>query len=155
MVRLAKPLNGRKVDVWKWPTYLPFPRYTGEEDIVAKEFIYSNKIDGEYYFDVKLTSKKAKFLDNAPPDFRYMWQQITAKRIDLVILTKNIIYIIEFKRYMLSSGIGQLLTYYHMFIKEYQPEGKIELIYATYYPDPDIVDIAKEYNIKTWSVVKL
>ena len=154
MVRLAKQLNGRKVDIKTYPKYLPFPRFTEEENIVAKKFIEEVNIDGEYWFDVRLTSTKARYVDNLPKPLQKMWEEVTAKRIDMVILTKNVVHIVEIKRYMLSSGIGQLLLYRDMFIDEYQPDSPVELWYAVYYWDPDVMKLCKKLGIKTWSYIK-
>jgi len=154
MVILAKPINGRKIDPFKYPKTVPFPRYTKEEDTVAREFIKEKKWKGEYYFDVHLTSRKAKFVENLPAPLARLWTEVTAKRIDMLVVTRDRIRIVEVKRYMLSSGIGQLLTYRKMFKEEYRPNVPIELWYAVWYYDPDIISICQQLNINTWSYIK-
>lgn len=154
MVVLAKPIIGRKIDPFKYPTTVPFPRYTAEEDQVARSFIKEMKWKGDYYFDVHLTSRKAAFVFNMPAPLRAMWESVTAKRIDMLVISEDLIRIVEFKRYMLSSGIGQLLVYDKMFREEYRPNVPIELWYACWYYDPDVIEVAKGLNINTWSYLK-
>lgn len=154
MVRLARPLIGRKVPK-DLALILPrLPRFTKEEEIVAREFIKQMNWDGEYWFDVHIPSEKAKWVVNAPPNFKYMWEMQTAKRIDMVILTDRDVKIVEVKRLMLSSGIGQLLLYKDMFREYYKPDKSIELWYAVYYWDPDVAKKCEREGIKWWSYIK-
>ena len=153
MVTFIKPLEGRKVDPYTWPVALPFPHFTPEESEVARRFIESGTLKGEWYFDVRLTSSKAEWIKRVEHPWREMWKAVTAKRIDIVCVSARAVHIIEVKRMMLSSGIGQLMTYRDMFIKEYQPDAPVVLWYVTYYHDPDVVKMCNTLGINTWYVV--
>lgn len=152
MIEFKKPLQGRYIEnplMYR----IPFPHFTKEEADVLRRFIEAGLIKGKWYFDVRLTSQKAKFVEKLPSPWAWMWQQLTAKRIDAVCVSENAVHIIEVKRYMLSSGVGQLITYRDMFIKEYEPSGPVVLWYVTFYHDPDIVRLCESLNINTWYVV--
>lgn len=152
MVKLAKPINGYKIDLNNLHI-IKFPHYTSEEEFIAKQFILSGTLKGEWYADVKLKSRKANWIHDYKEPWRSMWEALTAKRIDLLCINPKAIYIIEVKRYMLSSGIGQLITYRNMFLEEYRPDVPVYLYYVTYYHDPDIVALAKKLGIYTWWMV--
>ena len=155
MVRFARPLMGWKMTKEQALRMPKFPRYTEEETIIAKEFIkqWPNDND-EFWFSVHIPSAKAKWVVNAPPFLQYQWTVVTAKRPDLVIVSKNVVHIVEFKRYMLSSGIGQLLLYRDMFLEYYKPDAPIELWYAVWYWDPDVAKKCEREGIKWWSYIK-
>jgi len=131
-----------------------FPHFTKEETKVMEELLVQRVVWGDFKFDVKLRSDKAKFAEDLPEPLRSMWEALTAKRIDAVCETPDAIWIIEVKRVMLPSGIGQLLLYAHMYNQQYKPQKPVKLLYATYYPDPDVENFCKQIGIKTWSVVK-
>ena len=112
-------------------------------------------LDGKWSFDVKLTSKK---FENAKIDddlMRVIWKNLTAKRIDAVCETAEDINIIEVKRVMLASGIGQLMLYAYMYNQQFKPQKPIKLWYVTYYNDPDIEEYCKLIGIKTWSKIHI
>ena len=154
MVRLARKLIGRKVNVWEWRYELPFPRFSRDEDWIAKAWIYDVRLKGEYWFGVCLPSKKFQVPEHIPESLKRMWLIDTAKKIDIVVLTDYEVHLVEVKRKMLSSGIGQLLLYKEMFREYYRPTGRIVLWYVTYTSDPDVVDMCKALGIKTWSYIK-
>ena len=131
-----------------------FPHFTLEESKVMEELLIERPIWGDFKFDVHLTSKKFELAKIENETLRRMWHALTAKRIDAVCDTGKEIYIIEVKRMMLASGIGQLLLYAHMYNKEFKPEKPVKLLYATYYPDPDVEEFCRQIGIKTWSVVR-
>ncbi|MCD6094170.1 MAG: hypothetical protein J7J51_05235 [Candidatus Omnitrophica bacterium] len=148
-----RPIEGRKVDPSTWPERLPFPHNTTEESIVLRRFIEANILKGEWWFDVKLPSMKAEFVKNLPEPWATMWKNLTAKRIDALCFTGRAWHIIEVKRQMLASGIGQLKLYDFMFKKYYQPEEPVHLWYVTFYHDPDVVLMCEREEIKTWWLI--
>ena len=147
----AKPLNGYKLTDITRPK---FPHFTEEESYVLRKFIEANVITGEWYTDVKLTSRKASYVENMEEPWRTMWLTLTAKRIDAVCVSRDAVHIIEVKRVMLPSGVGQLQLYRMMFAEEYKPQLPIRLWYVTYYSDPDVEEMCRRAGIRTWSVVR-
>lgn len=84
------------------------------------------------------------------PTMRLMWEALTAKRIDAVAETDTFIHIIEVKRVMLPSGIGQLLLYSYLYNEQFKPTKNIKLWLIAKYPDPDVIHVCKQMGIQTW-----
>ena len=151
----SKPLLGYRVRFIDGKLRIRFYHFTDEEAEVARLFILEGPLQGEWYCDIRLPSRKAKFVGELEEPWRTMWLHLTSKRIDLLCVQRDTIHIIEVKRYMLSSGVGQLLTYRDMFEETYKPIVPVELWYVTYYPDPDVIEICRRHGIRTWSVIKV
>ena len=134
---------------------IKFPHFTQEEALVLEKFQKEAAPQGKWSYDVRLKSKKADLAKIEDPTLKAYWEKVTAKRIDAIVETASQINIIEVKRYMLASGIGQLLTYAYMYAEQYKPQKPVQLWYVTYYSDPDIEELAPKFGIKTWSVVHL
>ena len=132
-----------------------FPHFTLEEAKVLEEFQKLFFKGAKWQYDVRLESRKAKLPESEPEPFKIMWKKLTAKRIDALVETSDAFHIIEVKRVMLPSGIGQLLVYAYMFNEQFKPKKMVKLWYVTYYNDPDVEHICKQLGINTWSVVKL
>jgi len=132
-----------------------FPHFTLEEAKVLEEFMRSGILDGKWSFDVRLKSKKAEAVKIEDEMMRVMWEALTAKRIDAVCETPVDVNIIEVKRVMLPSGIGQLMVYAYMYNEQFKPKKPVKLWYVTWYNDPDVEHIANQLGIKTWSKVRV
>ena len=112
-------------------------------------------LSGEWMYDVRLVSKKLEWVKYKEEPWYRLWLKVTAKRIDAVCIDEAYVNIIEVKRYMLASGVGQLLLYKKMYQEQYKPKKPIRLWLIAYYPDPDVIELCDELGIATWSVVKL
>ena len=152
--QLSKPIQGYRVRFYDGGDRIRFFHMTEEERDVAYHFIRSGVLVGDWYCDIRLPSKKASWLLEFREPYRRMWENLLSKRIDLLCVQSDAIHIIEVKRLMLSSGVGQLLTYYHMFIREYLPTVPVYMWYATFYPDPDVKEICEIYDIRTWTYIE-
>ena len=131
-----------------------FPHFTLEEAEVLEKFQEAGVLSGKWSYDVRLESKKVPAMEGEPEYIKKMWKAVTAKRIDAVCEDENFIHIIEVKRYMQASGIGQLLLYSHMYAEQFKPFKRIKLWLIAYYPDADVVEFCEQMGIKTWTVVK-
>ena len=131
---------------------IKFPHFTLEEAKVLEEFQKRFPYFTNWRYDVKLKSRKLDLAKIDDPILKKMWYHLTAKRIDAVCEDNENIYIIEVKRYMMASGIGQLLVYQYMFNEQFKPKKNIKLWLISYYPDPDVEHIANQLGIRTWSV---
>jgi len=129
-----------------------FPHFTLEEAKVLDEFQKRKILVGKWSYDVRLKSKKSKLPGDVSDWVQRMWESVTAKRIDAVCETENKIHLIEVKRYMLASGVGQLLVYMYMYQEQFKPFKPLQLWYVCFYSDPDIVEICRKLGIKTWSI---
>ena len=132
---------------------IKFPHATSEEREALQKFIDAGIIHGIWTFELRLPSRKAKIAEKAAEPFRIMWEKLTAKRIDAVCEAADAIYLIEVKRYLLPSGIGQLLVYAYMYNEIYKPKKPIKLYYVAYYNDPDVAEVCKNMGIKVFTVV--
>ena len=131
---------------------IKFPHATSEERQALEEFIRKGIISGIWTFELRLPSRKAKGLEHLPEPIRVMWEKLTAKRIDAVCEAADAIYLIEVKRYLLPSGIGQLLVYAYMYNEIYKPKKPVKLYYVAYYNDPDVAEVCKNMGIKVFTV---
>jgi len=127
-----------------------FPHFTLEEAEVAELFEKIGPLKGKWQYEVRLTSKKARWVENEPEWIKKMWEKITAKRIDMVCERESDVNLVEVKRYLLPSGIGQLLLYAHMYNEQFKPQKPVKLWYVAYYGDPDVEEFAKSIGINVW-----
>ena len=133
---------------------LRFPHFTSEEEKALRLFIEKGPVKGEWALEVRLPSTLPDWVKNEPEDFARMWEFLTSKRIDAVCTNEHGIHIVEAKKRLMSSGIGQLLVYRSMYINYYQPKKPVYLWLVAYHNDPDIRNIAGEYGINVWTVDK-
>ena len=130
-----------------------FPHFTLDEAEVLEEFMKTGILRGAWKFDVRLPSEKAKWVENYPEPWRSMWEALTAKRIDALCETPDAIHIIEVKRVMLHSGIGQLMMYKALYEEHFKPRKPIRLWLIAKYHDPDVVKLCRQMNINTWWMI--
>jgi len=131
---------------------IKFPHATSEEREALEKFLNAGLIHGIWTFELRLPSRKAKLSVEMPLPFKQMWEKLTAKRIDAVCYADDAIYLIEVKRYLLPSGIGQLLVYAYMFNEIYKPQKPVKLWYVAYYNDPDVECVCRQLGIKVYYV---
>jgi len=131
-----------------------FPHFTPDEAEVLEVFMDKGPLEGKWSYDVKLESQKAKWIKFESEAMERMWKAVTAKRIDAICETQTEINIIEVKKYMMASGIGQLLVYSFMYSEQYKPTKPVKLWLIAKYPDPDVEEVARKVGIKTWTIYK-
>jgi len=133
-----------------------FPHYTKEEAEVMEAFLKAKVLEGaRWQFDVKLPVELPEGIKKAPEPYRRMWEVLTAKRIDAVAEMHDFIHIIEVKKRLLPSGIGQLFTYKSLYQKLFKPRKPIKLWMIAKYDDPAVRNICEELGINTWVIEKL
>ena len=130
-----------------------FPHYTEEERRALEEFMKAGILHGVWSFEVRLKSRISEFAKELPENWRRMWETVTAKRIDAVCEEPDRINIIEVKRRLMSSGIGQLITYEKMYKEQFKPTKPIQLWMVAWENDPDVAKVCADMGIKTWTVV--
>ena len=129
-----------------------FPHFTPEEAAVLWGFIKSGELKGKWAFDVRLFGKYAYKLAERGDYFSVREALLLAKRIDALVDDRGALHIIEVKRRLLHSAIGQLLTYKNMLVEQWQPSKPVELWAVYAIPDPDVEDICRRMGIKTYWV---
>ncbi len=129
-----------------------FPHFTPEESAVMWGFIKDGVLRGLWAFDVRLFGKYAYELARRGDYFSVREALLLAKRIDALVDYNDALHIVEVKRRLLHSAIGQLITYREMLVEQWQPERPV-LLWAVYaIPDPDVEKICKKSGINTYWV---
>ena len=129
-----------------------FPHFTSEEEEAMKAFILHGPLKGEWELEVRLPAALPEWVQNQPEAFARMWMTVTAKRIDAVCKAEHAIHIIEAKKRLMASGIGQLLVYRSMYVNYLQPKKPVYLWLIAKYDDQDIRKICNEYGINPWTM---
>jgi len=127
-----------------------FKHLSEEEVVIAKEFIRRVIPDAKVKFDVPLKSKIPTALETAPPNYKMLWEYLTAKKIDFVAELPEKIMIVEVKQRLHASAVGQLLLYKKMYIEQYKPLKPIELWHIANYPDLDVIELLNDMGIRWW-----
>jgi len=131
---------------------IKFPHYTEREKEALLQFMRQGIVHGQWQFEVRLVSKKVKWITKPEDPYYRMWLKNTAKRIDAVCIDAAHVHLIEVKEYLLPSGVGQLLLYRKMYLEQHKPKKPIKLWYVAYWPDPDVEELCKELGIEVWTV---
>ena len=77
---------------------------------------------------------------------------ITRKRVDAIAETEEDIWIFEVKPRIGMSALGQLLTYYELYMEEYSPEKPIMLAAVGRRKEPDIDGAFELYAVNIFLV---
>lgn len=95
-----------------------------DREIYRRFLLNFREIKGKYQYDVLvghgLTLDPAKYEEN----ILVMTRAITKKRIDVVILTKDIIWIVEIKPNAAMSALGQVLGYTKLYARDFPSETR-------------------------------
>jgi len=126
---------------------IKYRHYKPEELELAKDFIRKPYIVGTYYFDYYLMTYRAQqILEREDP------QSLTAlipwmQRIDALLLKGKSVYLIEFKNRLVSQGIGELLTYRDLYIRQYESNKEVKMLYVVRHDDPTFHSTLEAQNI--------
>lgn len=124
-----------------------FRHYKPDELEIAKEFVRRALVPGIYFFDVYLpTTEVKKAIEALPKEYKRIAYP-GMLRIDAVCLKGKTIWIIEFKERFRPTGIGELMTYKRLFIREYKPKKDVILAYVSSRHDPDLERVLQDYGI--------
>ena len=129
-----------------------FPHFTPAEAEVLQAFQQQNILDGKWSYDVRLKTELPERFKYEPENYRKMWEALLANRIDALCETKGAIHIIEVKKYLHPSGIGQLLNYRRMYIEQFKPKKAVEMWLIAKYPNIETVETCSRYGIRTWTM---
>ena len=127
---------------------LKFPHYKQSEVEIAKRFIATNTLVGEYKTDIKLSITETERDKLEPENYRKMWAALKAKRIDMTCETDSNLWIIEIKDLLLPSAIGQLMLYRDMYARQYKPGKEVRLIIVSGHDDYDVRKFAESQGIR-------
>jgi len=124
-----------------------FRHYKPEEREIGRRFVRKALIEGMYYFDVYLMTRRAEEVIKRVGLERATMAVPFLYRIDCVIETPAYIYIVEIKQRLRPSGLGELLIYSEMYKEQYEPTKPIKLAYVYEIHDDDTAEVAEKYGI--------
>lgn len=124
-----------------------FRHFKPEELELAREFIRRAILEGYFYFDVYLTTAAAEKLLEEVPEIKIPLAVPWMLRIDAVCWTTGVVWLIEFKERIRTSGIGQLISYKDLFEKQYKPQRPINLMYVAKYDAPELHPLMDKLGI--------
>ena len=129
-----------------------YPHFKPIETQIAKKFLRKFRIPGNYIFDFRLPVELPPRVEEYPPEVRRALRSLKARRLDIVIETKEMDYLIEIKERANAYGIGQLLAYKEIYTTKVKPGRLVQLLLVCEESDPDIERVAKSFGI---TVVKV
>ena len=134
--------------------HIKFRHYKREEREIAEDFIKQVRIVGRYFFDFYLMTNAARRIirDKAPPMLKdaVPWMM----RVDMVIFKGRTIFLCEIKERLRPSGIGELLTYKNLWLRQYGFGKAVELVYICRIDDPTLHSSLEDHSISLHVVPK-
>ena len=124
-----------------------YPHFKPIETEIAKRFLRKYRIEGNYIFDFKLPVELPRRIETYPPEIRRALRSLKARRIDIVIETREMDYLVEIKERANAYGIGQLLAYKEIYTTKVKKGRLVQLLLVYAESDPDIEAIAKKFGI--------
>jgi hypothetical protein len=91
--------------------------------------------------------------DAWPENVKAMSQAITRHRIDAMCWKEKTLWIMEIKPYAGVGGIGQLLSYRELYVKDTGYASPIQLGLITDFLTPDMSWLCKRFSITPFTVV--
>jgi len=131
------------------PLYQGWPPHMAKEDYAIWQRTRTKLLKNakDVYFDVGLGGAK-NIPDEYEPAYRYMWERLNQKRIDVLVDTGELWKIIELRPRATSTVIGRLLQYKTMWEAEPIDQRPVYLILGTDIPDPDLISLAVSLKIE-------
>jgi len=125
-----------------------FRHFRPAELWLAKEFIRKALIPGTYYFDVYLLTEDAEDWIRRQPEELWRMAIPYMHRIDMICITEEEIWIVEFKIRLKYSGVGQLLVYRDWFKRQYKPTKPVKLVCVVAYDRPELHETLRKEDIR-------
>lgn len=99
-----------------------------------------------FYFDASLGTP-SEVQPDTPENLKRMWTRLTSKRIDVVGVRLNEIWIIELRPSAAAGALGTIMTYIELWREDPPFEKPAFPVIVTDVPDPDLRRLAKKQNI--------
>ncbi|MHA2064611.1 MAG: hypothetical protein ACXABY_09550 [Candidatus Thorarchaeota archaeon] len=128
-----------------------FPHFTsGEAD--ALQAFQNKYLDlGNWEYSVKFPVRYEERPEWMRPEEHRAIQHLTAKRADAVWHRERFIWIVEVKRVLRHSAIGELLTYRYFYLQQKNPQKAIRLIVIAEHDDFSLHPVLRELKIHWWT----
>ena len=124
-----------------------YPHLIGEDTEVWNRFIlkYPNKFDTvDYDIKVGLGADTTPINDKSSKDY---WANLTKKRIDVIAYKDTFSTIIEVKKRVSLSTLGQILGYKFLYLREHPETPIASTLIVCSSIDQDDIDVLKHYGI--------
>jgi len=129
-----------------------YPHMRQWEEAVMEKYHDKVGMVGEWSYDVPLKVRHDPVDPYRTDNENFLWQRITAVRIDAVCERKNIIYIIEVKDRNRPSAVGQVLTYLTLYQEQFAPQKPLQGVILTTRSNLDMLHVCSVFNIEVWVV---
>lgn len=127
---LARYPHLKKYDIEVW------------ERFIAELPGYLDSVD----YDVCL-GKGRQFSPNVPENIARNGRVLTQRKIDVIGYCKDDIFLIEVKRKVDARGLGQILNYRTLFLREFIPSGSVHMVVIGGELEPDISETYTEHGV--------
>lgn len=72
---------------------------------------------------------------------------ITRKRIDCICQVGGGYWVVEIKPFGSMLALGQVLSYFRLFVEEYEPTGEVWPVLICDQADPDVTDLCEDLGV--------
>lgn len=100
-----------------------------------------------FYFDVGL-GKGAEVPEEVDPRLAPMWLKNTQKRADVIMETRDEVWIIELRHMANPNCVGRILMYERLWRDDPAIDKPHKLFIVTNSYDPDVEELCKDYAIE-------
>jgi hypothetical protein len=118
------------------------------ERAIAERFLAKHMLDGKFSFYYHLPVAEYPPVAGLLPEERRMVQALRELKIDILVETTYVDYIIEVKPQTDTRMLGQLETYRNIYTTKVKPGRKVELWAVVEAEDPSLKAIFAEHGIK-------
>jgi len=130
-----------------------FPHFLLLERQLAYEFLKRQILTGRVAFDVPVDTEYSRMLEETGDYFLVRQAYLLKKRIDMLFDTDTALWIIEIKKMIRASAMGQVLVYKKLLRETYKlPRKKIRLGVLAAQDDPTVRRILNSQKIETWVI---
>ncbi len=129
-----------------------YPHMKAYEAEIWTAFLKQTELE---FLDIKYDLHLGKGVPWLPTEPEYMQRlklAVTRKRVDVVAITRDDLWIIEVKPRIGLSALGQLLTYFELYQREYTTDLPIMLGAVGYDIEPDILETFELHAVNTFIV---
>jgi len=129
-----------------------FKHLKKDEKAIAERFRNHAFLIGEYVYDVHLDTPPVQFPAWYTKKDIELYKTLRAKRIDLVVKSKDKHWILEITPKLSKAAIGGVLTYRDLYQEQYRPGVPVFVGIVVEVDDPAYHPTLQKNNIKLWVV---
>lgn len=134
-------------------TYSGMPPHMGSNDFEIWQRYYTlhwRDFTG-FYFD-SAVGQGAEIPEGTPEKLARTWTRLTQKRIDVIGIRKDAIWVIEVRDSAGTSALGAVLSYVHLIKNDNPFSLPLRMAVLTDHSDRDMKSIMRDYGIQLLEV---